>query len=95
MTSTSGLSIDGKTGFFEGEMTLAQARQHLARGRAAIEQGVTDFDLSRVTQLDSSAISVLLGLRRFAAARGQGVVLRGLSDSLIGLARLYGVADHL
>ncbi|MEW6677578.1 MAG: STAS domain-containing protein [Pseudomonadota bacterium] len=89
------LQVDAGVAFFEGDLTLAQASHALAQGRAVLDQGVKVFDLSRVGQLDSSAISLLLSLRRHAESRGEQVEIRALSESLLSLARLYGVADQL
>jgi phospholipid transport system transporter-binding protein len=89
------LQVEAGVAFFEGDLTLAQASQALAQGRGALDQGIRVFDLSRVGQLDSSAISLLLSLRRHAEARQTRVEIRALSESLLSLARLYGVADQL
>jgi phospholipid transport system transporter-binding protein len=89
------LRIDGGVAFLEGDLTLAHATRMLAQGKAAIQQGVTGFDLSRVEHLDSSAISLILGLRRFAASSGKNIQIQSASDSLLSLAKLYGVAEHL
>ncbi len=43
--------------------------------------------------MDSSALSLLLSLRRSSA--GQSLEFRHIPESLLSLARLYGVADHL
>ena len=92
---TAELRVDGQVAFLEGNLTLAHATRMLAQGKAAIQQGVSRFDLSRVGHMDSSAISLILGLRRFAASSGQTIQIQSVSDSLLSLAKLYGVAEHL
>jgi phospholipid transport system transporter-binding protein len=89
------LRVEGKAAYLEGDLTLGQASRLLAEGKAAIEAGVGRFDLSGVGQMDSSAISLLLGLRRFAEAKGQGIEIQSLSESLLSLAKLYGVSELL
>lgn len=89
------LRIDGKTAYLEGDLTLEHASRMLAHGKEAIERGILGFDLSRVGHLDSSAISLILGLRRFAETRGQAIEIQSASDSLLSLAKLYGVAEHI
>lgn len=89
------LNLEGEIARFSGDLTLTHAARMLAEGKAAIQGGARVFDLARVGQMDSSAISLLLGLRRFAAARGHALELRSISDDLLSLATLYGVAEHL
>lgn len=89
------LRIDGQVAYLEGDLTLAHASSMLVQGKAAIQQGVRKFDLSRVGHMDSSAISLILGLRRFAQARGENIEVLSVPASLLSLAKLYGVAEHL
>lgn len=89
------LRIDGQVAYLEGDLTLGHASRMLAQGKTAIQNGVRGFDLSRVGQMDSSAISLILSLRRFAEARGQTIEVQAVSESLLSLAKLYGVAEHL
>jgi len=89
------LRIDGQVAFLEGDLTLPNASQMLTSGKTAIQDGVRSFDLSGVGQMDSSAISLILSLKRFAASQQQHIEIQSLSDSLLSLARLYGVAEHL
>jgi phospholipid transport system transporter-binding protein len=53
------------------------------------------IDASALTQFDSSAIAVLLEVRREASALGRGFAVKGLSARLRELASLYGVAGLL
>lgn len=56
----------------------------------ALRAGVQCLDLAALTEFDSSALSVLLAVRR---ARGNGTPLRCINapDKLRKLANLYGV----
>jgi phospholipid transport system transporter-binding protein len=49
------------------------------------------IDLGGVTEVDSSALALLLAYLRRAKAHGAKVELRALPESLRALARLYGV----
>lgn len=89
------LRIDGQIAYLEGDLTLGHASRMLTQGKSAIQNGIRGFDLSRVGHMDSSAISLILSLRRFAEARGQTIEVRSVSESLFSLAKLYGVAEHL
>lgn len=62
-----------------------------AQGIAAIAQGARRFDLSGLTDLDSSAVAVLLSWRRAAQARSVNLEYLGATPSLLQLAELYGV----
>jgi len=64
-----------------------------ARGRALLGSDEVVFDLAGVSQADSSALSVMLGWQR--AAGSGGVRLVNLPNSLILLAKLYGVFEML
>ena len=55
----------------------------------------TVIDASALAQFDSSAIAVLLEVRREASALGRGFAVKGLSARLRELASLYGVAGLL
>ena len=77
----------------EGALTLAEATRSLAEGRQALAQGATVFDLARVSQVDSSALSLMLSWQREAKAAALSIDFRNIPDSLHSLARLYGLAD--
>jgi phospholipid transport system transporter-binding protein len=76
----------------QGDLVLDTATHLLAAGEAAIGAGATLFDLSGVGRMDSSALSLLLALRRRAA--GKVLQFRHVPESLTSLARLYGIADQ-
>jgi len=78
---------------FEGDLILDQASRLLAEAEAALAQGARVFDFSRVGHMDSSALSLMLSLRRRAADRP--VEFRAVPESLSSLAKLYGIADQL
>ena len=77
------------------ELTHTQARaclQTLVESlRADLQHGVVDA--SQLVQFDSSALAVLLALRRECAALGRRFVVQGLPARLKELATLYGVAQ--
>jgi phospholipid transport system transporter-binding protein len=78
-----------------GDLTLVNASQLLAEGESALKQGVATFDLAAVGQLDSSALSLMLSLRRRAEAAGNTIVFRNIPESLASLAKLYGVDEQI
>jgi phospholipid transport system transporter-binding protein len=52
-------------------------------------------DASALHDFDSSALAVLLGLRRVAHGQGRAVQVTGMPERLRELATLYGVLDLL
>lgn len=82
---------DGQVLILEEDLTLERARQLLGMGGEAIAQGVTEIDFTRVGKVDSSALSLMLAWRRRALAAGRRLEFRNLPDSLMSLAKLYGV----
>jgi len=54
-----------------------------------------EVDASALVQFDSSALAVLLGLRRFAEDQGARLQVVGMTARLRALASLYGVLGLL
>ena len=89
------------------QLRLANAVQVAALGERAIDAGENSFDLSATTDVDSSAIAVLVGWQRYARQRNQApqsqpssaplfsVLSFTLSPNLAALAQLYGVDEFL
>ena len=79
------------------ELTHVQATACLARLVANL--GAADLtvqvDAGALRHFDSSALAVLLELRRACTGVGKSMVVQGLPDGLRDLAVLYGVAGLL
>lgn len=56
---------------------------------------VVTLDASGLTEFDSSALAVLLGLRRVLTHKGRVLRVEGMSPRLRELGSLYGVSDLL
>ncbi len=89
------MRVEADVALLAGDLLLGNASDWLAQGETALQQGVVIFDLSGLGQLDSSALSLLLSLRRRAQAAGSRLEFRHLPESLASLAKLYGVADQI
>ncbi len=89
------MRIEADVAVLEGELVLDNATRILAEGEQAILAGTRVFDLSGVVKMDSSALSLLLALRRSGLknAAGNALQFRNVPESLTSLARLYGIAD--
>jgi len=87
------MRVEQGIGQFEGDLVLENATRVLAEAKAALEAGARGFDLAAVGQVDSSALSLLLSLRRQAGTTT--LSFSNTPESLISLARLYGISDLL
>ena len=89
------MRVEAGVAVLDGDLTLANASQCLAEAEAAMKQGVAAFDLAGIGNLDSSALSLMLSLRRRAEAAGITIEFRNIPESLASLAELYGVAEQI
>lgn len=67
--------------------TLVKAVDALPPGSPAV------LDAVPLQQFDSSALALILGLKRHCQAGGRTLQVKGLPERLLGLAKLYGVAE--
>lgn len=86
--------LDGRHAVVGG-MTIETATALLADGLAAMQSGVTVFDLSQVTDVDSSGLAVVFGWQRAATAQGKLLRIASPPASLVSLAEVYGVSELL
>jgi phospholipid transport system transporter-binding protein len=89
------ISRDAGRMLLSGPVTLGNVAQLLAEGRQHLGDGVGTVDLAGVTELDSSALALLLAWLREAKAAGRALAFANLPESLQTIARLYGVEDLL
>ena len=82
------LSLEGALSFETLPRVLEQSRAYSAR--PDIPDRLT-IDFSGITEVDSSAVALLLEWRREAARRGKGLYFVNLPANLLSLAELYGV----
>jgi phospholipid transport system transporter-binding protein len=78
-----------------GPLTLANVAAVLEEGRRHLAEGAAVVDLAAVSELDSSALALLLAWLREAKAGGRALAFANLPESLQTIARLYGVEDLL
>jgi len=76
-------------------MTLPVATSLLNEGNVLVAGGLGLIDLSGVTDVDSSGLSVVFGWLRAAKAQGKSIRLANPPKDFISLAEVYGVADQL
>ena len=81
-----------------GEIDLANAGDYLAVGRAMIAECKNapcfSIDLSGVTFMGSSALAMLVGIRKAATNAGMELRLDGTPARVRQLLQITGLADH-
>ena len=78
---------------FGAPITMDNATVSLAAGVAALDGGETEVALDSIAHSDSSALAVLIALRRHAALGGRDLRLLAMPEGVASLARLYGVEE--
>jgi phospholipid transport system transporter-binding protein len=84
---------DGERLRVQGPLTMANIMETRAAGAALLTGDTVVVDLAAVTDVDSSALSLLLEWQREAQRRNVRLALCNLPDNLKSLAALYGVTD--
>ena len=78
-----------------GPITVDNVVALLAQGNGLFTAPQVMIDLSAVTEVDSSALSLLLEWRREAGRQQRAVRYLNLPANLKSLAKLYGVTELL
>ena len=79
----------------EGPVTADNVLSLLAQGTQQFTGPRVTVDLTGVTEVDSTALSLLLEWRREAIRNGRDIRYRNLPASMKSLAALYGVTELL
>ena len=88
------LDSDGARATLAGPVTLANVNAVLAEGAAFTGPSLT-LDLAGVTEVDSTAVSLLLEWRRAAQREKRAIEYVNYPDNLKSLIQLYGVSELL
>lgn len=78
-----------------GPINLSNVVALLTEGRDRFASPEVTVDLAGVTEVDSTAVSLLLEWRREALRNGRRIEFRNLPGNLTSLAKLYGVIELL
>jgi phospholipid transport system transporter-binding protein len=84
---------DGERLRVEGPLTMDNIIEARAAGIGLLSGDAVVVDLVAVTDVDSSALSLILEWQREARRRNVRLTIRNLPENLKSLAALYGVAD--
>ena len=89
------ISCSGGRCTLQGPVTIENVQSLLEEGERGISGAEVTIDLAGVTEVDSTAVSLLLEWRRQAVAANRTVRYVNLPANLRSLAELYGVTDLL
>jgi len=89
------IACEGGRCAVQGPITLDRVVALLAEGNGLFTGPDVTVDLAGVTEVDSSALSLLLEWRREAGRGGRQIRYLNLPANLQSLAKLYGVTDLL
>ena len=85
------IALEGDTLRLDGPIVMANVGEFLRAGSMHVGSADLTLDLSAVTEVDSSALALLLEWRREAARRSRKLHLLNLPANLRTLAEVYGV----
>jgi len=88
------ITLDGPRAVLAGPVTLANVNAVLGEGVRVFTAPVT-VDLAGVTEVDSTAVSVLLEWRRAALRDKRTIGYVNYPENLKSLIKLYGVSELL
>jgi phospholipid transport system transporter-binding protein len=80
---------------FAGALTFADAATVFEAARVLPLPAAGVIDLSGITHADSSALAVMLALKRRAADEGTHVAFAAIPQGLHALAHVYGIEEML
>ncbi|AJZ91350.1 lipid asymmetry maintenance protein MlaB [Cedecea neteri] len=84
----------GATLHFSGELD-GDTVQLLWQQREKVVAGITCFELSGLTRVDTAGLSLLIHLAAIVTRQGREIELQGASDNLRTLAQLYNLPEAL
>ncbi len=84
---------DGDKLCVQGPITIGNVAAVIKQGDALFDHPDLVIDLAQVTEVDSSAVSMLLEWQRKAQRHNQQLYFSNTPKNLKNLARLYGVSE--
>ena len=87
------ITQDGNRWLISGAMTVTEMNSLLAESAALAGSAHVEVDLKGVSDVDTSAISLLFEWLRQAHSRKSKVLFSNLPENLESLATLYGVLE--
>ena len=84
---------DGNRIIVQGSITIANVVEIIEQGANLFDRTDLIIDFEQVTEVDSSAVSMLLEWQREALKNNQKLCFLNLSENLKNLTQLYGVSE--
>lgn len=94
-TRVGGFASVGDRWTFSGALTFADAAAVFAAASALPLPAAGVIDLAGMDPADSSALAVMLALKRRAAAEGAHLTFAAIPSGILTLANVYGVEELL
>ena len=85
------IACEGGRCTVQGPITIENVESLVGEGKERFVEAQLTVDLAAVTEVDSSALSLLLEWRREAGRNGRAISFLNLPANLKSLAELYGV----
>jgi phospholipid transport system transporter-binding protein len=86
--------VKNGSGFrIDSPITMANVSQLIAESEVLFNHGEVIVDFGGVTEVDSSAVSLMLNWLREGSKRGRQFRFTNLPENLKSLAAVYGVLD--
>jgi len=89
------ITLDGDRAALAGPVTFANVSAVLEEGGRVLKAPAVTVDLAGVTEVDSTAVSLLLEWRRAALRDKRAIAYVNYPDNLKSLIKLYGVSELL
>lgn len=86
-----GIAQEANRWQLSGDLTIENINQVLGASKTLSLNGATQLDFAAVTDVDTSAISLVLEFKRRAAAENVNLSLVNVPANLVSLMQLYGV----
>lgn len=86
-----GIAQEANRWQLSGDLIVENINQVLDASKALSLTGPTQLDFTSVTDVDTSAISLILEFKRRAAAENVNLSLVNVPANLVSLMQLYGV----
>lgn len=86
---------EGKKLYIRGSITVNNAAEIARQGIALLDDDNLVIDLKEVTEVDSSAVSMLFEWLRLVQAKNQQLKFVNIPENLSSLIQLYGVTDFI
>jgi phospholipid transport system transporter-binding protein len=90
-----GFVAAGESWTYAGSLTFANASAVFEATRKAVLPAAGSVDLAGLGHADSTALAVMLALKRRAAREGKALSFASVPAGIMRLARVYGVEELL